>query len=101
MFSFARNSKLLILDEATSAMDVNTDTRITSLVHSQFREVTILTVAHRINTITKYDKYKGNYVNYTAGNKCFSGSVSWTKEELWRLASLKISWTIKTQNFSN
>ena len=53
---FTRNSKLLILDEATSAMDVNTDTRITSLVHSQFREVTILTVAHRINTITKYDK---------------------------------------------
>ena len=37
-------------------MDVNTDTRITSLVHSQFREVTILTVAHWINTITKYDK---------------------------------------------
>ena len=53
---FTRNSKLLILDEATSAMDVNTDTRITSLVHSQFREVTILTVAHWINTITKYDK---------------------------------------------
>ena len=56
LFSLLRNSKLLILDEATSAMDVNTDTRITSLVHSQFREVTILTVAHRINTITKYDK---------------------------------------------
>ena len=53
---FTRNSKLLILDEATSAMDVNTDTRITSLVHSQFRECTILTVAHRVNTITKYDK---------------------------------------------
>ena len=51
-----RNSKLLILDEATSAMDVNTDTRITSLIHSQFGDCTILTVAHRINTIIKYDK---------------------------------------------
>ena len=55
MLSF-RNSKLLILDEATSAMDVNTDTRMTNLIHSHFNDCTILTIAHRINTIIRYDK---------------------------------------------
>ena len=34
--NISRNSKLLILDEATSAMDVVTDQKMTSLVQSEF-----------------------------------------------------------------
>ena len=33
---FLRKSKLLILDEATSAMDIETDTKITNLVKKMF-----------------------------------------------------------------
>ena len=52
----SRNSKLLILDEATSAMDVVTDQKMTSLVQSQFSSCTVVTIAHRLNTVLSCDR---------------------------------------------
>ena len=46
----------MILDEATSAMDTVTDNKITNLIQTQFSDQTVLTIAHRINTIINYDK---------------------------------------------
>merc|ERR1719392_647117 len=51
-----RKSKLLILDEATSSMDVETDTRITELVKSEFSSCSVLTIAHRLSTVLSGDK---------------------------------------------
>jgi len=55
--AIVRNSKLLILDEATSAIDHKTDSVIQSTLRNELgSDVTILTVAHRLQTIMDADK---------------------------------------------
>ncbi|KAJ6508901.1 multidrug resistance-associated ABC transporter [Mycena sanguinolenta] len=51
-----RGSKLLILDEATSAIDYQTDVLIQSTLRNELRGVSVLTVAHRLRTIMDYDR---------------------------------------------
>ena len=46
----------MILDEATSAMDVVTDQKMTSLIQSQFSSCTVFTIAHRLNTVLSCDR---------------------------------------------
>merc|ERR1712232_984624 len=49
------NPILLVLDEATSAVDSETDDFVQKMLRSQFPDTTLLTVAHRLNTIIDYD----------------------------------------------
>jgi len=44
-------SKLVIMDEATAAVDAETDAAIQKVMHDEFQKATVITVAHRINTI--------------------------------------------------
>ncbi|PWZ02347.1 putative YCF1-vacuolar ABC transporter [Testicularia cyperi] len=48
--AFLRNAKILVLDEATSAIDLETDAQVQAIVRSEFKGTTI-TVAHRLNTV--------------------------------------------------
>lgn len=47
--------RLLVLDEATASIDGETDAFVQRMLRSRFESTTLLTVAHRINTIMDYD----------------------------------------------
>ena len=46
----------MFLDEATSNVDMQTDNFIQDCIHTKFKNTTVITIAHRLNTIADYDK---------------------------------------------
>lgn len=54
--ALVRDTKILILDEATSSVDFATDSRIQNTISSEFRHCTVLCIAHRLKTILNYDR---------------------------------------------
>ena len=48
--------KIVLMDEATSNIDIETEQRIQVLIKEKFKESTVLVIAHRLNTILHCDK---------------------------------------------
>jgi len=51
-----KKNKFLVLDEATSNVDMKTDDLIQRVIKQKFAKTTVITIAHRLNTIADYDK---------------------------------------------
>ena len=49
-------NKLVILDEATANIDVVTEQAMQKLISEEFKGATVLTIAHRLNTIISSDR---------------------------------------------
>jgi len=51
-----RKNKIIVLDEATANIDVVTEQKIQEMINTQFKDSTVLTIAHRLQTIIQSDR---------------------------------------------
>ena len=51
-----RKSKLILLDEATAYIDMVTEQNIQTLIQKEFKDSTLIIIAHRLNTIMSCDR---------------------------------------------
>ena len=63
-----RKSKIIVMDEATASIDVNTENIIQKAINNLLKDSTILTIAHRIKTVLNSDRIlvldKGQVVEF-------------------------------------
>ena len=51
-----RKSRLVIMDEATAFIDMITEQKVQELISQEFKESTMIMIAHRLNTVQTCDK---------------------------------------------
>ncbi|XP_054163879.1 multidrug resistance-associated protein 1-like [Oppia nitens] len=75
-----RRTKILVLDEATAAIDMETDDLIQETIRKEFESSTIVTIAHRLNTIIDYDRVlvmdKGSVAEFDSPNNLLANTSS-------------------------
>ncbi|KZT53818.1 hypothetical protein CALCODRAFT_486059 [Calocera cornea HHB12733] len=97
--AIVRGAKVLILDEATASVDAETDNAIQASIRSELKHCTLMTIAHRLQTIMDYDKIMvldaGKLVEFDSPLKLLEkeGGIfralveeSGDKEKLWETA---------------
>ncbi|KAF3810805.1 ABC transporter FUM19 [Colletotrichum gloeosporioides] len=78
-----RQSKILILDEAMSSVDSETEAIMQDIVDSDFRDCTVLAVMHRLKHVTHYDKVAllgdGKLLEYDTPESLISGETQFAE----------------------
>lgn len=75
-----RRNKIVILDEATANIDIVTEQTIQKLIKESFKDCTMITVAHRLQTIIESDKVlvldKGRVAEFDKPNELLKNPES-------------------------
>jgi len=75
-----RENKIVVLDEATANIDIVTEEKIQKLMNHHFKNSTVFTIAHRINTIINSDNVvvmdKGTCIEFGNPQKLSKDSTS-------------------------
>ncbi|KYR03153.1 ABC transporter C family protein [Tieghemostelium lacteum] len=75
-----KKAKIIILDEATSSIDIENDALIQNTIRTEFTDCTVLTIAHRINTIATSDLVmvmdKGELVEFDSPDNLYADQGS-------------------------
>ena len=84
---------MYIMDEATANIDLKTENTIQNLIHEKFKHTTVITIAHRLNTVINSDKVlvlnNGELVEYGTPEKLMSDKFSYFYKLLHERNSLK------------
>lgn len=54
--ALAKKSKVIVIDEATSSVDARKDLIVQKTIREVFADCTVLTIAHRLKTVLRYDR---------------------------------------------
>ena len=54
--AFLKKSKIVLLDEATSSIDIKSEEIVQKAIDRMFEDFTVITIAHRLNTIINCDR---------------------------------------------
>ncbi|XP_076642871.1 ATP-binding cassette sub-family C member 5-like isoform X2 [Halictus rubicundus] len=75
-----RNTKVMILDEATAAVDPETEEAVQSTIQNEFSHCTVLTIAHRLKTVVSCDRVivmkNGQIIEFDAPSTLLSNQDS-------------------------
>lgn len=82
--AMVRQSKLIVLDEVSASVDVKTDALMQQIISEHFEDCTVISVAHRLNTIMDGNRVvvlsKGKVVEVGEPEKLLKIEGSWFKE---------------------
>ncbi|KAG1722822.1 P-loop containing nucleoside triphosphate hydrolase protein, partial [Suillus lakei] len=54
--ALVKDCRIVVLDEATASVDLETDRKIQHTIQTEFKGRTLLCIAHRLRTIISYDR---------------------------------------------